>query len=146
MKTSCEKGSFRNVLNKFQIRGITVLILLSKSVRLHGDRLRRSRIKFIRDARIGGCCVALGHICNPELPLRRLFIRQYFMIILMQDTEHPFQLMFPLKFIVFVYPKFIQASLQLNLKHYVMTPFSLKMKVVGNGLIHSEVPAGSGYY
>jgi len=55
-----EKGSFRNVLNKFQIRGITVLIVLSKSVRLHGDRLRRSHIKFIRDARIGGCGVALG--------------------------------------------------------------------------------------
>ena len=102
-----EKGSFRNVLNKFQIRGITVLIVLSKSVRLNGERLRRSHIKFIRDAHIGGCGVALGHICNPELPLRRLFIRQYFMIILMQDTEHPFQLMFPLKFIVFVYPKLI---------------------------------------
>ncbi len=28
----------------------------------------------------------------------------------MQDTEHSFQLMFPLKFIVFVYPKLIQAS------------------------------------
>ena len=49
-----EKGSFRNVLNKFHLRGITVLILLSKSVRLHGDRLRRSHIKFIRDAHIGG--------------------------------------------------------------------------------------------
>ena len=34
-KYLCEKGSFRNVLNKFQIRGMTVLILLSKSVRLH---------------------------------------------------------------------------------------------------------------
>jgi hypothetical protein len=32
--------------------------------------------------------------------------------------------MFPLKFIVFLYPKLIQASPQLNLKHYVMTPFS----------------------
>ena len=31
--------------------------------------------------------------------------------------------MFPLKSIVFVYPKLIQVSPQLNLKHYVMTPF-----------------------
>ena len=73
-----EKGSFRNVLNKFQIRGITVLIVLSKSVRLHGDRLRLSHIKFIRDAHIGGCGVALGHICNPELPIAKTFYQTVF--------------------------------------------------------------------
>jgi hypothetical protein len=47
----------------------------------------------------------------------------------MLDTEHPFQLMFPLKFIVFVYPKLIQAIPQLNLKHYVMTPFSFNSRM-----------------
>ena len=44
----------------------------------------------------------------------------------MQDSEYSFHLMFPLKFIGFVNPKLIQPSPQLNLKHYVMTPFSVR--------------------
>ena len=46
------KGSFRNVLNKFQLCGFSILILLSKPACLHGDWLKGSHIQFIRDSHI----------------------------------------------------------------------------------------------